>query len=959
MQKEIIFDNYWALMLIPVLIAFIIIVGRNLHFRSTLRKRITMAIRIMLVLCLSIALAAPSITTRLNRTGTIFIADVSDSTKASGGNMQDFIDQALHFAQRKDITGVVAFANDATVVKMPDNENTSFSLDTRLRSNDTNIQRALTLSQSIMPENVAKRLVLLSDGKQTSGNAIETATLLNRLGYTVDVARVGTVTGKEVQIEEFTSPKQVNAKEVFDISVKIKSNVDTKAIIRLYENRALAQEKVVELYEGDNLFTFTDTAQQSGMITYTAEIVTDDDTVLQNNQLSSFVQVQDRPRILVVERGNNGENFVRFVEEYAQVTRVSPQEVPVSMQEIIKYDAYILVDISYEWLDEEFLVLLEQAIKHQGKGLLAIGGENSYAPGGYNGTPLETVLPVNMDISQKEENPDLGLLLVIDKSGSMTSGAYGISKIELAKEAAIRAVEVLEDTDQLGVIAFDSAIQWVIRTEQLSDKQKAMDMIGSIRAGGGTQILHPLEAAWQDLRKKDTKLKHIILLTDGQAEQYGYEKVLEGLNQDGITLSTVAVGQGADTLLLRALAYGGMGRYYQTDEFSDIPSIFAKEAFLAGQKYIQNRHFYPELVNSMGLLRGIEALPPLDGYVATKIKPAARTVLRSDTEDPILAVWQYGLGRTAAWTSDIQGFWTSQWSMWQNAPLFWGNLTGYLVQKNINDDYSINTELRDGDGIITLSANLDDLPQVDTIEGVVVSPEGILSDIELRAIKPGVYEGGIGKKDSGAYIVNIKVPGEGTNVSTGIVMPYAGEYRLLSDSDNFLEKLATAGGGRVVTSPEEVFGGDVQDAGGKRDITNFFIILSLILLLLDIAFRKLKISFEPFIKFFDDRIIPAKEVFIEKMTNRKKQISNQADNTLNTGNIRDIDNRHNEVEEFEGEQEPTSKAAGVVSANDDLLKTKGKDTKEKDKKDPGESPRDLEQQSDHVNALLNRRKKWK
>ena len=142
---------------------------------------------------------------------------------------------------------------------------------------------------------------------------------------------------------------------------------------------------------------------------------------------------------------------------------------------------------------------------------------------------------------------------------------------------------------------------------------------------------------------------------------------------------------------------------------------------------------------------------------------------------------------------------------------------------------------------------------------VVVSPEGILSDIELRAIKPGVYEGGIGKKDSGAYIVNIKVPGEGANVSTGIVMPYAGEYRLLSDSDNFLEKLATAGGGRVVTSPEEVFGGDVQDAGGKRDITNFFIILSLILLLLDIAFRKLKISFEPFIKFFGDRIIPAKE----------------------------------------------------------------------------------------------------
>lgn len=945
MQKGITFDNYWALALIPVLIAFVTIVGRNLYFRSTLRKRLIIAIRVVLVLCLSIALAAPSITTKLNRTGTIFIADVSDSTKANRDSMQAFIDEALNYAQNKDITGAVTFANDAAVVKMPDNKNTPFSLDVRLRSNDTNIQRALTLSQSIMPENVAKRLVLLSDGKQTSGNALETAALLKRLGYTLDVVRVETVTGDEVQIEEFISPKQVNAKELFDISIKIKSNVDTKATIRFYENRALAQEKVVDLYKGDNLFTFTDTAEQSGMITYTAEIITENDTVLQNNQLSSFVQVLDRPRILVVERGNNGENLVRFIEEYAQVTRVSPLEVPVTMQEIIKYDAFILVDISYEWMDKDFAILLEQAVKHQGKGLLTIGGENSYAPGGYNGTPLETVLPVNMDISQKEENPDLGLVLVIDKSGSMSGGEYGISKIEMAKEAAIRAVEVLEDTDQLGVIAFDGAIQWVIRTQPLSDKAEAIDLIGSIRSGGGTQILHPLEEAWQNLRKKETKLKHIILLTDGQAEQHGYERIIEGINKDGITLSTVAIGKGADTLLLRALAYGGMGRYYQTDEFSDIPSIFAKEAFLAGQKYLQNRHFYPELVNSMGLLRGIEALPPLDGYVATKIKPAARTVLRSDTEDPILAVWQYGLGRTAAWTSDIQGFWTSQWSMWQDAPLFWGNLTGYIVQKNINDGYSINTELRDGEGFITLSADSDNLPQVDSIEGVIVSPDGTSSNIELRATKPGVYEGAIGKKDSGAYIVNIQLPGEESNVSTGIVMPYSDEYRLLNDSDNFLEKLAVEGGGRVVAKPEEVFSTDVQNTGGKRDITNFFIVLSLILLLLDIAFRKLRVSFQPLVKLFDEKISPLKEELIYKMKNKRKQLPNKGSN--------------NKAEEPKLVKVPESPSDGSISINDKLPNTIEQDRKVKAKKDPGEPLRDLEEKSDHVSALLNRRKKWK
>jgi len=938
MQTGVTLDNPWALALVPVLVAFIIITAKKLHFGSIFKKRMIIALRIMLVLCIAVAMASPAVKSTFNRTGTVFIADVSDSIIRSSDSMQSFVRQALDYSSKKDVTGFISFADEAVVVKMPDDNNRDFSLNTRIKTDGTNIENALTLAHSIMPGTVAKRLVLLTDGKETSGDALKKVKLLNRLGYTVDVVPIEGIYQEEVQIEEFNAPKQVNAKERFDISLKVNSNINTTAVIRLYQNRTLAQEKVVELYKGDNLFTFSDTPEESGMITYTAEVVAERDTVLQNNQLSSFTQVLDKPHIIVVERGNTGENLVRFIEEYAQITRVKPEEVPVSMQEIMKYDAFVLVDVAYEWLKEDFTILLEQAVKHQGKGLLVTGGENSYAPGGYNGTLLETVLPVNMDITGKEENPDLGLVLVIDKSGSMASGEYGVSKLELAKEAAIRAAEVLDDTDQLGVIAFDDAIQWVIKTEPLTDKQKAIDMIGSIRPGGGTQILHPLEEAWQNLREKDTRLKHIILLTDGQAEKYGYERIIKGLNEDGITLSTVAVGQGADTLLLKALAYGGMGRYYQTDEFSDIPSIFAKEAFLAGQKYLQNRHFYPELVSSMGLLKGIETLPPLDGYVASKIKSAARTVFRSDTGDPVLAVWNYGLGRTAAWTSDIQGIWTSQWSMWQDAPLFWGNLVSWLIQKNINTGYSVDTTIKDGRGVIRLVFE-NDIPQVDDIEGVLVSPDGTSSGIKLRVTEPGVYQGEIDKMDPGAYIVNLNVKGVNgeSNISTGIVMPYSQEYRILQDTNNFIEKLAKAGGGRVITDPGQVFSGSVQNTGGMKDLTNLFIILSLMLLLADIASRKLQISAEWLVKFYNRRIAPVAAGIAGKLT-----WNNSVYNLFKKNSIQET-------------SEPSRDAFVSEAGKGDMsIKDRKKNETEKEQvkqQVPGEV--------DHINALLKRRKQWK
>ncbi|NLY18749.1 MAG: VWA domain-containing protein [Clostridiaceae bacterium] len=930
MQIGINFEYPWALALFPVLAAFILITGRALKTGSPVKNRVIHIIRLLLLLILLLAVSSPTVSFKPEKTATIFIADVSDSVKDKTGDMESFIKAAVEEASEKDISGVVAFGKNADIIQMPEDGLFFSTLKIRTKSDGTNIEKALIMARSIMPPDHLKRLVLLTDGRETEGNALETARLLARLGYTLDVVPFVTEEKPEVQLDEFTAPGQVNAGERFDVILKVKSNVNTKATIRLFGNRTLTAEKQVDLYKGDNLFTFNDMIDQSGVITYTAEVTADNDTVFQNNQLSAFTLISDRPHVLLVEKDNSGENFARYIGDFAQITRVQPEEVPSSLQGIMSYDAFVLSDISAEWLDDGFLNLLEQAVQNHGKGLLTIGGENSYAPGGYRNTPLERILPVNVDIRSKEEIPDLGLVLVIDKSGSMSGGQYGITKLELAKEAAIRAAEVLEEKDQLGVIAFDDAIQWVIKTEPLTNKEKAVELIGSIRPGGGTQILHPLEEAWQNLRTKDTKLKHIILLTDGQAEKHGYETIIEGLDRDGITLSTVAVGEGADTLLLKALAYGGNGRYYQTDEFTDIPSIFVKEAFLAGQKYLQNRSFYPELVSSTEILKGIDVVPQLDGYVATTAKATARTIFRSDINDPVLAVWQYGLGRTAAWTSDIRGLWTSKWAAWHDAPVFWGNLTGWLIQKNLNAGYNIEAFIQDGKGVISLSTELENMLYEEAVKGVLVAPDGTGEEIRLDAVRPGLFEGIIEKDQPGAYIVNIEVPGDGgtENISAGVTMPYSQEYRILDESGhNFLQKLAQAGLVRVIAEPGEVYKGEVQNTGGKRELTNLLITLSIILLLIDIAVKRLRIPLEPVIAFLNEKLALPVRGLIKKY---KKEKSIKA--------VTDEKSRSEEI-------------SGTISRAEE--KSGAKEVKLTEKKKVSHKS------YDHVNALLNRRKKWK
>ena len=846
------FNYPLILILFPVFAAYLLYVSRGLTRLTKTKKRIILGLRMIILLLLILSLAGFGLKTASKYTTTIFLVDSSDSAKDSKDIAEKFIKNSIENKGKNDKVGVASFGADVAAELSPSLNPRFFTLQAKINSRFTNIEKALNHVISMIPASDNKRVVLISDGEENTDNVFSVINILKEKGISLDVFMLENLEKNDVQLTTIDLPRFTRLNEQFDVFIRVDSNVRTAGTLKLYRDRKLISSTDIEIQVGESNFVFSQTAEEGGMITYTAEIDIIDDNVSQNNENSAFVYVEDMANILIIQgKEEDTKEIEKILEGDVKINVISPESAPKSIEHLQKYDAFVISNVSAERLNDEFIENLEISVRHMGKGLLVTGGEESYALGGYKNTPLEAALPVDMNVKSDEEHPNLGLLLVLDKSSSMASGNYGISNIELAKEAAIRSTEILTQFDYIGVIAFDGAPQWVVKTQKLDNLKKVQDSIGTIRASGGTSILPALEEATRSLTEDtDAKLKHIILLTDGMAERTGYEAVMSKMEKEGITLSTVALGQGADTQLLDLLAKRGNGRYYYVDEFSDMPKIFAKETTIAAKAYINNKQFTPILRSYSPILDGIESIPDLYGYIRTTKKPSSRVIFSSDEDEPVLATWHYGLGRAAAWTSDTKGMWTKDWMTWDESPTFWKNLISWLVQKKVQDDYIVSGGTEGGKGFIEFTMPLEEIIEDGEVKATLISPSGEEEETKLEVVSPGVYRGEFSADETGAYIASVSIDSGGETINTtvdGILVPYSPEYNLIkTNGKELLERLIYESGGRIIKNAEEVFSGNIATNENINDTTDILLLMALIFLIMDIAIRRLNISFKKF-----------------------------------------------------------------------------------------------------------------
>lgn len=830
------------------------------------RESVSLILRIAILLCLILSMAGLEIVRSGSELAVVFLMDASDSMPQEAIDSETaFVAQAIESMGPDDQSAIVLFGSDALVDRPMSAANQLALITTVPITNQTDLAEAIRLGMALFPSGTARRMVILSDGAETSGDAKAAAQFAAASGVEIVVVPFVNKTGTEAMITNVDAPTNLRPGEQFELNVSVNANEPVNAVLRVLAGDEILYEKNHELRRGTQTFSLPLTAGESGFVSYQVQIVPDKDTFYQNNRLDTFSQVEGPPRILMVtmppgDKLTGGETrpdeftpLQQILQSAGfQVDVIQPGFFPLDMSTLAQYNSVVLVDVPARQFSQKQMEILRSYVRDLGGGLVAVGGPTSYGVGGYYGTPIEDALPVDMQIKDEQRRPSLAIVFIIDHSGSMTETSGGVVKLELAKEAAARSIELLFPTDRVGVIAFDDVASWVVPMTELTDPGQVTNAIGSIQAGGGTDIMAGVQAMAQVLPEDLAKVKHVILLTDGGADPTGIPELVQKLyTENGITLSTVGVGNDAAPFLEELATIGG-GRYHFTNDASSIPSIFTEETSLASRAYIVEESFFPELVNSSPILANIETLPRLHGYIASSAKDLAQVILKSEKDDPILAAWQYGLGRSVAFTSDATGRWARDWVRWEGFPPFWAQAVRYTIGENLDSSLQMNVT---PDGHIVLDAQsrggsfLNDYQ----ISANIIAPNGEAQSVILNQIAPGRYAGDIVPNEQGVYLFNLSGKQDGNSPAfsetTGWALSYSPEYQRLDSNPDLLVRLAALANGKVASAdPADIFTHDLKSTRGSRPIWPWLLLLAALLLPFDIAVRRLIITKQDFAK---------------------------------------------------------------------------------------------------------------
>jgi Mg-chelatase subunit ChlD len=841
-----------ALLLLLLLPAFWLIDRATRTHLPRKRRRLVLGVRMLVATLLILALAGPRYIGQADEQAVAFLVDVSDSVTPPMRERQlQFVREATAEMTDRDRSAIIAFASQAVVERPLGGPRPVAPVASVIEGGRTDLAGAIRLALATLPSTMARKIVVLSDGNENVGKAVEQARVAAAVGVPIHVVPLAPQSGPEVLVRNVETPAFVREGERFSATVSLDATADTRARVHLLADGRLLATQDVELRQGANSIVMPQEPLGPGFHLFRVQVEPQGDSYVQNNEGGSYTVVTGKPRVLIVESEAGESRYLAEalvaagLEADVRQTSTAVLDLPT----LRSYESLVLANVPAAELSAQQMRSITSYVQNLGGGLVVIGGDQSYGVGRYNRTPLEEALPVRMDLRGRTLTASVALVLVVDVSGSMAGGP-GSSKMDLAKEAASRAVELLSEQDQVGILAFDDQNKWVHQPAFLTDPAAVQAAISTLAPGGGTSIYPAVEAAYGAIEPLEAKVKHILLLTDGLAPPGPYDELTARMRQNGVTLSTIGIGSDADFPLMRRLAELGRGRYFEGTDPFEVPQMVIKDTQEVARAAIVEEPFRATQVGASPILEGIDVsqMPPLLGYVSTTPKPTSQVLLVSGQGDPVLSEWQYGLGHVVAWTSDAKNRWAQEMVTWPDFGRFWAQAVKRTIPAPVDRNLQVQITPEGAQARVTVDAVSDDKEFQNFLQtrATVVDPTNGQREVTLPQVAPGRYETRLPIATEGAYFLNItQTDANGAILGArpaGFVIPYSPEYRDLRANPELLGQVARETGGQVLGEARAVFAPDRRVQGQPRELWPWLLALAALLFVFDVAARRLRLG---------------------------------------------------------------------------------------------------------------------
>ena len=812
----------------------------------------------------TLALAGLAATTRMPSDHLTVIAavDTSPSIDAHG---RDWARRYVDDLQRQLVAGdelaVLTFASDTELLRAP---GAPAPLAGALAGADTpatDVAAALDAAMALLPAEGARRVVLVTDGNETRGEAARRIPWLRAAGVAVDAAVPPHGVDADIRVERVIAPDTAGVDSPVPVRVVARNDGPLRpAVLNLYLDGQIADSSAVELPPGHSAMTLASRLIAEGSHRLRAELKVEGDPQPANNTRDVGITLRDPTRALVLTTRPRSVIADALVRKEVRADVRQPSAVRGAAA-LADYHLVVLEDVRAEDLPPATLEIIERWVREHGGGLVVTGGGATFGDPAMARTPLKRMLPVTLEPSRPKPGmrEPLALFLVIDRSNSMgynsrVSTQRDGEKLRYAKEAALAVVRQLKDQDLVGVVVFDSKPHEVAPLRPLRQNRRPLeDLLPRLVENGGTDFLDALISAREQLARARVRQRHIILLTDGdtnRAAQDEYRALIGQIAADGIKVTTIRIGDNTVNLeLLQDISRRTGGEFHYVENARALPDLMLREATRAlAPAAGGSETYFPQITESNQLLEGFAdpQLPSLAGYAYAKPRPGADVLLdvpRLDRRDPLLTVWQYGLGRVAAFTASPRDD-AEAWVGWPAFTKFWSQLGRWTARAHGDDELAV--DVRRDAGVTELdvrafgptadAATLTARLQVndETVREVALIPsQPRRFRARLLDLPPGRYPLTVIKRTAGGAVSQrtqlITVPATDDSA--------AAEFRRSEPDLALLQRLTSATGGRLNAAPAALLDRQPGTRRATFPLDVLLIPLALGLFLADTALR--------------------------------------------------------------------------------------------------------------------------